>query len=96
MKLHSRFIALGLCASFLVEHVSADSFTINTRHRVRDAAGLWAVSEQKVLWEFGANKASQNQAHYLCDAGVTVSLMRLPFRITSISTGLSTFTALSA
>ena len=51
MKRHSRFIALGLCASFLVEHVSADSFTLNTRHRVRDAAGLWAVSEQKVLWE---------------------------------------------
>jgi len=51
MKRHSRFIALGLCASFLVEHISADSFTLNTRHRVRDAAGLWAVSEQKVLWE---------------------------------------------
>ena len=51
MKRHSRFIALGLCASFLVEHVSADSFTLNTRHRIRDAGGLWAVSEQKVLWE---------------------------------------------
>ena len=31
-----------------------------------------------------------------CETGVTVSLMRLPFRITSISTGLPTFTALSA
>ena len=40
-------ISLALDFSSLVH---AESYTLKTRHRIKDASGQWAISEQKVLW----------------------------------------------
>ncbi len=50
MKQLSVFIFLISAALDLPSQVHAESFTLNTRHRVKDASGHWAVSQQKVLW----------------------------------------------
>ena len=50
MKRLSLLLALGLTALLLPPCAAAEAFILDTRHRVRDASGLWAVSKQKVLW----------------------------------------------
>ena len=50
MKQLSVFIFLISAALDLPSQVNAESFTLNTRHRVKDASGHWAISQQKVLW----------------------------------------------
>ena len=50
MKQISVFIFLISTALNPTSQVHAESFTLNTRHRVKDASGQWAVSQQKVLW----------------------------------------------
>ena len=46
----SVFIFLISLVLDLPSLVNAESFTLNTRHRVKNASGHWAVSQQKVLW----------------------------------------------
>ena len=61
MKQFSVLLFLIITASTPALELNAETYTLDTRQRVRNASGHWAISEQKVLW------SAKETAVIVCD-----------------------------